>query len=59
MDVLVKRAAEILSRMYSGDKRVYSSFSPSKQLDDNGWTAALVAVRNQLGLLDPLHTKRA
>jgi hypothetical protein len=55
---LVKSACGILGRMYGGDKSVYSSFSPAMQLEDNGWIPVLQAVRNEFGMLDPLHRER-
>jgi hypothetical protein len=58
MQRLVRRAAGILGQTYGGDTAVYSSFSPAVQLDDNGWTANLAYVRNQLNMPGTLHKNR-
>lgn len=58
MQRLVKSASGILGRMYGGDKSVYSSFSPAMQVKDNGWIPVLQTVRNEFGMLDPLHRER-
>jgi hypothetical protein len=59
MDKLVTSAAGILGRLYGGNRDTYSSFSPSVQIEDNGWAKPINYVRNFIGEMAPLHKKRA
>lgn len=55
LNKVLRNGAGVLGRLYGADKATYRSASPTRQIDDNGWTQAVNYIRHQVGGMLPLH----